>query len=575
MVLLIVMAYFLGAVPFAYLLVRWRKGVDIRTVGSGNVGATNAGRLLGFRYFLLIFVLDVLKGLLPTWLLPRFLERVTAQGAPSWFPVLVALATILGHNFPIYLRFKGGKGVATSLGAFAALEPAASVGALLSFLIGVVFTRYVSLSSVVGALVFFLVYFGRTQDPWGRDLVMSVVTIALVGMLIVRHSKNFARIWQGTEPKVPISRRRTPPAGKVRLGPLLVLLALPVAAGTWAVRHAWRVEVLDAGPYTLRQVARASTGHQRASRLTFYEEGHRLALLCPRYERLVLFQVGPEDALTVTGEVQLGGRPMALAATSDHLLVLERPSSDRRHLEPGWVDMFGPNGESRGSRFEAGVNPDDLAITPDGRSALVLTGARTEGDGQPPTRFLLVFDLQCDPPRQVASLDLGLWEDEPGRIHLAESGKAAVVAIHALGKSVAVDLTVIGEPRALKELPLPSRELGYLSSDGDDRIVMPVASPTETIALDFNGGPSLLAGTCPRDSAIEAVLTRDGGEFSLGRLRLRGPLNLGEVKPTGLAWSPERRLLAVAAKSGAVHLLALTEKTPLMVQSTAPGSSRR
>src|SRR5262249_49951511 len=136
---------------------------------------------------------------------------------------------------------------------------------------------------------------------------------------------------------------------------------------------------------------------------------------------------------------------------------------------------FGPRGESHGKWLAAGVNPDDLAITPDGHTAFVLTGATTAGDGQPPPRFLLVFDLESHPPRQVASLDLGRWEDEPGRIHLAESGKAAVVAIHALGKSVAVDLTDVTAPRALNELPLPSRELGYLSSDGEDHILMPVA----------------------------------------------------------------------------------------------------
>src|SRR3954468_15758840 len=110
--LAVVVAYLIGAIPFAYLVVYWAKGIDIRTVGSGNVGATNVGRVLGFRYFLLVFALDVLKGLLPTLGIPR---AVAAEGfgVPA-LPVLVALATILGHNFPIYLKFRGGKGVATS-----------------------------------------------------------------------------------------------------------------------------------------------------------------------------------------------------------------------------------------------------------------------------------------------------------------------------------------------------------------------------------------------------------------------------------------------------------------------------
>src|SRR4051812_40467004 len=172
-VLAVVVAYLLGAIPFGYLVAYRVKGIDIRTVGSGNVGATNVGRVLGFRFFLLVFVLDVLKGLLPTLGFPRAVTALAGREVPA-LAVLVALATILGHNFPVYLKFRGGKGVATSLGALAALDPVASVSAAVGFTTFLLVTRYVSLSSVLGAIVFVLVHFVRVERPWDRDqLAMS------------------------------------------------------------------------------------------------------------------------------------------------------------------------------------------------------------------------------------------------------------------------------------------------------------------------------------------------------------------------------------------------------------------
>src|SRR5262245_57516327 len=147
--LAVLAAYLIGAIPFAYLVARGIKGIDIRTVGSGNVGATNVGRVMGFRYFLLVFGLDVLKGLLPTLGFPSGVAALAGREVPS-LGVLVALATILGHNFPIYLRFRGGKGVATSLGAMAALDPVASVMSAVGFATFLLVTQYVSLSSILG-----------------------------------------------------------------------------------------------------------------------------------------------------------------------------------------------------------------------------------------------------------------------------------------------------------------------------------------------------------------------------------------------------------------------------------------
>ena len=141
-VIAVAAAYLCGSIPFGYLVARWVRGIDIRTVGSGNLGATNVGRTLGFRYFWLVLLLDLLKGYLPTigfpWLLNRFMGS-----SPVDLPVLLALAAILGHTFPIYLGFRGGKGVATSLGGVLALDPVSCGFAALAFAIFVGLTRYV------------------------------------------------------------------------------------------------------------------------------------------------------------------------------------------------------------------------------------------------------------------------------------------------------------------------------------------------------------------------------------------------------------------------------------------------
>src|SRR5206468_457317 len=103
-------AYLLGSIPFGLLIARWFGKVDIRTVGSGNIGATNVGRVLGFKFFVVVFLLDFLKGFLPTFYWPGLARQATGLRLPD-LPVLVAVAAILGHNYPVFLRFRGGKGV--------------------------------------------------------------------------------------------------------------------------------------------------------------------------------------------------------------------------------------------------------------------------------------------------------------------------------------------------------------------------------------------------------------------------------------------------------------------------------
>ncbi len=201
-------SYLLGSIPFGLLIARWFGKVDIRTVGSGNIGATNVGRVLGFKFFVVVFLLDFLKGFLPTLYLPVLVSRTTGLNLPD-LPVGVAVAAILGHNFPVFLRFKGGKGVATSLGSVFALDAVASVFSATGFVAFLLLTRYVSMSSILGGLVWLLVHFTRVEHPWARDqIAMSIASIGLMGLLIVRHRKNLARIGAGTEPKVNLRKRK-------------------------------------------------------------------------------------------------------------------------------------------------------------------------------------------------------------------------------------------------------------------------------------------------------------------------------------------------------------------------------
>jgi len=158
-------AYLYGSVPFGFVAAKLIKGVDIRQTGSGNIGATNAARVLGFKFFPLIFLLDVSKGLLPT----LAAGRLVAAGAydPSPFVILTAVAAMLGHVFPIYLNFRGGKAVATSTGVFLALAPWALLIAagVWAFIFAV--SRYVSLASMTAAVVLPVAVWLTRPDPLG------------------------------------------------------------------------------------------------------------------------------------------------------------------------------------------------------------------------------------------------------------------------------------------------------------------------------------------------------------------------------------------------------------------------
>ncbi len=203
-------AYLLGSIPFGLILAK-AHGKDLRSVGSGNIGATNVARALGKKWAYLCFVLDVLKGLVPMIaamiLLPRISDITAVVRLSLW--LAVGCAAILGHIFPIYLKFKGGKGVATSLGVALGLWPWYTIGAAIAFAVwGTVLLtwRYVSLASVTASAVFFLTLITLTAavDSWtiAELWPLLVAAFAIPATVIVRHISNIKRLLAGTENKI-------------------------------------------------------------------------------------------------------------------------------------------------------------------------------------------------------------------------------------------------------------------------------------------------------------------------------------------------------------------------------------
>ena len=195
---LIPIAYLIGSIPFG-LVVGLAKGVDPRKAGSGNIGATNVGRLLGGRYFALVFTLDLLKGLIPT-----AVAVLTSVNVFAW--LLVGFATIAGHMFSVFLKFKGGKGVATSAGVLLGIFPYFTypgVIAILTFLVLFQTTRYVSVASMGGAGIFPVAYIAvglfRGWPIFGGQLPLLAFACLVAVLIIYKHRTNIARLRAGTE----------------------------------------------------------------------------------------------------------------------------------------------------------------------------------------------------------------------------------------------------------------------------------------------------------------------------------------------------------------------------------------
>jgi acyl phosphate:glycerol-3-phosphate acyltransferase len=203
--LLIILAYLIGSIPTAVWVSKTFFNIDIREYGSGNAGATNTFRVLGSKWGSFVMLVDVLKGVLATSLyilLPYYLFN---EWDRTNFMIGLGLASVLGHIFPIWANFRGGKGVATLLGMAVAIQPLVALCCVGVFLIVLYLTRFVSLSSIlagVSFMIFILFIFNE------KETLYRVFAVLVALMVVLTHQKNIGRILKGTESKVPILKHR-------------------------------------------------------------------------------------------------------------------------------------------------------------------------------------------------------------------------------------------------------------------------------------------------------------------------------------------------------------------------------
>jgi glycerol-3-phosphate acyltransferase PlsY len=215
-IIVAVAAYLLGSIPTGFLVAKAR-GIDIQKVGSGNIGATNAMRVLGKPAGIFVMIMDALKGflavclaiILAQWLIISFPGISADEENPIMnLGIIAGIFAVLGHNYPCWLKFKGGKGIATTAGVYLALAPAAIGIALVVFILTLLITRYVSVGSIVAAIALpIAVWFTK------ENLFLEIVTIALCALAILKHRKNMQRLLAGTENRIG-TKPSTPEAAK-------------------------------------------------------------------------------------------------------------------------------------------------------------------------------------------------------------------------------------------------------------------------------------------------------------------------------------------------------------------------
>jgi glycerol-3-phosphate acyltransferase PlsY len=195
------LAYLIGSLPFGYIFAKLIKGIDIRDYGSGNIGATNAFRVIGKGWAGVVLLLDAAKGFLVVTLLASFCYNRAPVINIDFYKVIMAIAVISGHNWTIFLGFKGGKGVATSLGALLGICPLACGLSLIVWAVAILVWRYVSLASLVAvtSLPVFVVIFYQQRENF---LILVLFSVVVASFAACRHSSNIRRLLQGKERKV-------------------------------------------------------------------------------------------------------------------------------------------------------------------------------------------------------------------------------------------------------------------------------------------------------------------------------------------------------------------------------------
>jgi acyl phosphate:glycerol-3-phosphate acyltransferase len=194
-------SYLLGSIPFGYLAGRI-AGIDIRNCGSGNVGATNVLRTLGKGYGYPVFALDFLKGFGAVKISIMIATRAQSEwNSPETFGIVAAISSVLGHSFPVWLRFKGGKGVATSAGALLGLAPFVALIGVAIWILTFWLTRYVSVASIAAAAALPLIILVTTWLSRTTGKLLFYSSVCLAAVVIWRHRSNLSRLMRGTEPR--------------------------------------------------------------------------------------------------------------------------------------------------------------------------------------------------------------------------------------------------------------------------------------------------------------------------------------------------------------------------------------
>ncbi|MEI7959441.1 MAG: glycerol-3-phosphate 1-O-acyltransferase PlsY [Chitinophagaceae bacterium] len=203
--LLVVVAYLLGSIPTSVWVSKSMFDIDIREYGSGNAGATNTFRVLGPKWGSFVMLVDVTKGVLATSLYILMPYYLTNELARTNFMIVLGLVAVVGHIFPVFANFKGGKGVATLLGMSLAIQPIVALLCLVVFLITLISTRFVSLSSMLAGIAFMVLILFIFKE---KETMYRLFAVIVAVMVVITHQKNITRLIKGTENKVPIFKNR-------------------------------------------------------------------------------------------------------------------------------------------------------------------------------------------------------------------------------------------------------------------------------------------------------------------------------------------------------------------------------
>lgn len=203
--ILIIIAYLLGSIPTALIVSKRFFGIDIRDYGSGNMGATNTFRVLGSKFGTIVMVVDILKGMAAVGLFKLIPFYVNDEFARTNFMLGLGMAAVVGHIFPVFANFKGGKGVATLFGMILAIQPIIAICCVGVFILVLFMTRYVSLSSILASIMLPICVLWI----WNDDVVFyRIFAVAVAAMVVLTHQKNIGRIIRGVESRVPILKHR-------------------------------------------------------------------------------------------------------------------------------------------------------------------------------------------------------------------------------------------------------------------------------------------------------------------------------------------------------------------------------